>query len=212
MIQVRNILISGLFIISTLSCEPSKKNNSNEVAEKKNEENFDTRAEEKEAEFVADAIAASYAEIKLAELASTKSSNKKVQEIAQLLVKDHTDAITELHYIYYTGWNFPHWRPFIEFSIHNGFPQLWSLDTVAKAISIVYIVEQFTLFLLAHKFNLKVSTKSIKWIETKKRQVTKCKTKRKDYTNRGNYSQTTRGTADRRTQYKDKKERTKRIS
>ncbi len=94
-----NILISGLFIIVIIAaagCDSSMKNNSNDVAEKKNEEKFDTRAEEKEAEFVADAIAGSYAEIKLAELASTKSSNKKVQEIAQLLVKDHTDAITEL--------------------------------------------------------------------------------------------------------------------
>jgi putative membrane protein len=92
---VPNISISLLVFAGFISCEPAKKNDSNKVAEEKNDEKFDTRTGEKEAEFVTDVIADNYAEIKLAELASTKSSNKEVQEFAQTLVNDHTNALTE---------------------------------------------------------------------------------------------------------------------
>lgn len=92
----QNIVVLLLSFLIVQSCEPSRKQNSHEIAEEKNEKNFDTRADEKEAEFVADAIQSNYAEIRLAELASTKSSNKEVQAAAQELVSDHTNALAKL--------------------------------------------------------------------------------------------------------------------
>jgi putative membrane protein len=94
--QVQNIVVLFLSFLIVQSCEPSRKPDSHEIAEEKNEKNFDTRADEKEAEFVAEAIQSNYAEIRLAELASTKSSNKQVQATAQELVSDHTNALAKL--------------------------------------------------------------------------------------------------------------------
>lgn len=87
-----------IFIYSNLGCDSKndQKSNSYDVAQKENEEKFDTKASEKEADFVIDAIEERYAEIKLAELANTQSSNKDVQDLAQALVIDHTKALTEL--------------------------------------------------------------------------------------------------------------------
>src|SRR5262245_46162971 len=97
--QVSNILIAVVFISFMLSCQNAKKDDSNAIAKQKNEKKFDSRAEEKEADFVADAIEEKFAEIKLAELASTKSSNKHVQEVAQQLVNDQTTSLTALQNI-----------------------------------------------------------------------------------------------------------------
>jgi putative membrane protein len=91
--QAGSIFIAVVFISCLLSCQNTK-NDSNAIAEEKNEKKFDTRAEEKEADFVAGAIEEKYAGIKLAELASTKSSNKHVQDVAQQLVNDQTTSLT----------------------------------------------------------------------------------------------------------------------
>jgi putative membrane protein len=92
--------VSNIFLFIAISafmfgCETSRKDSS-DIAEEKNKNNFSTRADENEAAFVADAIECSYAEIKLAELANTKSSNKKVQEVAQELVGDRTTSLKNL--------------------------------------------------------------------------------------------------------------------
>jgi putative membrane protein len=94
--QIRNIFIAVLFISFVSSCDNARKDDSNAIAEEKNHKNFDTKAEEKEADFVSDAIEDKYAEIKLAELASTKSSNRQVQEVAQAMVNDQTTSLTAL--------------------------------------------------------------------------------------------------------------------
>lgn len=91
-----NIIIPGIFAVVIIGCDNRGKNDSNTVAEQKNDENFDSRIEENQADFVADAIESNYAEIKMAELASTKSSNKKIQDFAQELVNDQTKTLTEL--------------------------------------------------------------------------------------------------------------------
>jgi putative membrane protein len=94
--QVQNIVAILLGFMVLISCEPSRKQDSHEIAEEKNKKNFDTRTGEKEAAFVANAIQGNFAEIKLAELASTKSSNKELQAIAQELVSDHTNSNAKL--------------------------------------------------------------------------------------------------------------------
>jgi putative membrane protein len=94
--QVQNIVIIFLSILTLVNCESARKQDSQEVAEEKNEKNFDTREGEKEAAFVANAIQENLAEIKLAELASTRSSNRQVQAVAQEMVSDHADSNLKL--------------------------------------------------------------------------------------------------------------------
>jgi putative membrane protein len=95
--KARQKTFIAIFLISVVAaCGSENKNDSNEVAEEKNERNFDSRAEEKEADFVADAIEEKYAKMKLAELASTKSTNKEVQDVAQQLVNHESKSLAAL--------------------------------------------------------------------------------------------------------------------
>ncbi|MBL0744359.1 DUF4142 domain-containing protein [Chryseolinea lacunae] len=90
-------LALGIFLVG---CGPSKNKeentDSNEVAEEQNEDKFETKASERDAEFVANAVAGNYAEIKMAEIAKTRSSNTEVQAIAAMLVDDHTAVLNQL--------------------------------------------------------------------------------------------------------------------
>jgi len=80
-----------------VSCTPKEKSaDSNEVAEEANEEKFDDKKDEKDAEFVAEVVASNYAEIELAKLASTRSDNAQVKEVAKMLEDDHSKLLTEL--------------------------------------------------------------------------------------------------------------------
>ena len=93
---MQRIFIAVVFISIVSACNTKSNRDSNAAAEEKNEQKFDTRAEEKEANFMAEAIEEKYADIKLAELASTKSSNKEVVDVAQQLVKDQTESLAVL--------------------------------------------------------------------------------------------------------------------
>lgn len=91
--------LSLLFVAGALAwgCQTKTENtDSNEVAEEANEEKFEARKDEKDAEFVADAVASNYAEIGMATLAQEKSNDPKVKEVAQMLVKDHNALLSEL--------------------------------------------------------------------------------------------------------------------
>jgi len=94
--RAQTILIALVLISIVSACGTESNRGSNGAAEEKNKQKFDTRAEEKEANFMAEAIEEKYADIKLAELASTKSSNKEVQDVAQLLVKDQSESLAVL--------------------------------------------------------------------------------------------------------------------
>lgn len=94
--QMQRVFVAVAFISIVSACNPKNNQDSNAVAEEKNEQKFDTRAEEKEANFMAEAIEEKYADIKLAELATTKSSNKEVVDVAQQLVKDQSQSLAVL--------------------------------------------------------------------------------------------------------------------
>lgn len=80
-----------------VACTPKDRAaDSNEVAEDANEEKFDDKKEEKDAEFVSDVVASNYAEIELARLASTRSDNAQVKEVAKMLEEEHNKLLTEL--------------------------------------------------------------------------------------------------------------------
>jgi putative membrane protein len=86
-------------IFAFYSCNEARREqdqDSNEVAEEANDEKFEDNDMEKDADFVAEAVAMNYAEIDMANLAAQRSSNAEVKSIAQMLVTDHTKNLAEL--------------------------------------------------------------------------------------------------------------------
>jgi putative membrane protein len=93
----RKLLMIVFAALVMVSCTPKEKAaDSNEVAEEANEEKFDDKKDEKDAEFVAEVVASNYAEIELAKLASTRSDNAQVKEVAKMLEDDHNKLLSEL--------------------------------------------------------------------------------------------------------------------
>jgi len=91
-------LLAGLLLAGTMtitSCEEQPKD-SKEIAEERNEEKKDTRAAEKDAQFVVDVTASNYSEVELAKAAQQKSSNKEIKDLAAMLETDHTALIGTL--------------------------------------------------------------------------------------------------------------------
>jgi len=91
-----NTVIALTLLAMISACQPSKKEDAVEVAEETNDSTFDSRDEEKDADFVVNAVASSYAEIKLAQLAKNKSGNGEIKQLATMLENDHNKIVTEL--------------------------------------------------------------------------------------------------------------------
>jgi putative membrane protein len=70
--------------------------NSERIAKKENEKNFDTKSSEKEADFVVETIEGNFANVKFAQMAMERSQNKNVKEVAAMIEKDHEKLIKEL--------------------------------------------------------------------------------------------------------------------
>lgn len=71
--------------------------NSEEIAEEANEDKFDDNKDVKnDADFVAEQVAANYAELKLAQLASEKSSVAEIKKVAKMLESEHSKKLDEL--------------------------------------------------------------------------------------------------------------------
>jgi len=91
------LLATALILASIISCSPFKKEeNSVDIAKAENDKNLGTRKDEKDADFIVDAVAENYAEIKMAQMALVASTSEEVKEIARTLEADHTKALTEL--------------------------------------------------------------------------------------------------------------------
>src|SRR5688572_12886964 len=91
------LTLASLFAI--YSCNEARREqdqDTNEVAEESNDEKFEDNDMEKDADFVAEAVASNYAEIKLAQLAQERSSNPEVKAVAKLLETEHTKTLNEL--------------------------------------------------------------------------------------------------------------------
>ena len=79
------------------ACQPNKKQeDSSETAKEQNDEIFEDRDDEKDADFIVNAVAANLAEINLAQLALSKSTNMEVKTIATMLETDHTKVLHSL--------------------------------------------------------------------------------------------------------------------
>lgn len=88
-------LVAASFAVGCNSAE-QKQPESKEVAEEKNDAKFNADSSEHNAQFVVDAANGNLAEIRMAELALQKSSNKDIKEIAKMLQDDHTAALNDL--------------------------------------------------------------------------------------------------------------------
>ncbi|MDF2190297.1 DUF4142 domain-containing protein [Paraflavitalea sp. CAU 1676] len=88
------LMLAGSLIVACQ--DESKPEESKEVAEEKNEDKFKTDSSEDKAAFVVDAVSGNIAEVKLAQLAIEKSSDKEIKDIAKSLEADHTAALNDL--------------------------------------------------------------------------------------------------------------------
>jgi putative membrane protein len=78
------------------SCGGDKPEDPADVAEDMNEEQFDDRKSEKDAEFVAEAAAINMEEIELGELAQEKGMSQDVKNLGKMMVDEHTKALNDL--------------------------------------------------------------------------------------------------------------------
>lgn len=91
-------------LVLMLACDTRRESDSDtndnedskEVAEEANDEKFDDKSMENDADFVANTVAANYGEIKFAGLATQRSANPEVKKAAAMLVEDHTKTLNEL--------------------------------------------------------------------------------------------------------------------
>jgi putative membrane protein len=86
----------ALMGLMAISCGPKQNTDSNEAAEEANDDKFQSRTAEKDADFVMEAVAANYAEIELAQLAVQKSNDTEIKQVAQFLENQHTKVLAEL--------------------------------------------------------------------------------------------------------------------
>ena len=70
--------------------------NSEEIAEDANDDKFDDKDVKNDADFVAEQVAANFAELKLAQLASEKSSVADIKKVAKMLETEHSKKLNEL--------------------------------------------------------------------------------------------------------------------
>jgi putative membrane protein len=97
-------ILTVVSLVSLLACNEAKregdtsydKEDSKEQAEEANDEKFEDNDMENDADFVANTVAANYGEIKFAQLATQRSSNPEVKQVANKLIADHTKTLNEL--------------------------------------------------------------------------------------------------------------------
>ena len=87
------VLASSLIVACQDETKPEE---SKEVAKDQNEEKFRTDSSEDKANFVVNAVSGNIAEVKLAQLATEKSNDNEIKEIAKMLESDHSAALSDL--------------------------------------------------------------------------------------------------------------------
>jgi len=95
---MKNIKTICLLLVTTLffACNNNKPEDTKEVAEDKNDERFENRKAEKDADFLAEAAGISLEEIALGELAASKATNTEVKDLGSMMVTEHQKSLEEL--------------------------------------------------------------------------------------------------------------------
>lgn len=87
-------------VVATIafSCGTKKsgETDTNEVAKEENNDKFQSREGEKDAEFVAKTVACNFGDIQLSQLAEQKSNDPQVKEVAKELEANHSKLLKEL--------------------------------------------------------------------------------------------------------------------
>lgn len=95
-LTILKTLTALLLLILVTACEPKKEEDSAEIAKESNDAVLDNRDDEKDADFIVNTLAANYYEVKLTQLAMTRSGDTGVKDMAAMLETDHNKIITEL--------------------------------------------------------------------------------------------------------------------
>ncbi|OGS75854.1 MAG: hypothetical protein A3D31_18880 [Candidatus Fluviicola riflensis] len=88
-----SLSMSGILMTG---CDNGQPEDSEKIAEDQNEERFDDRKSEKDAEFLVKAAAINMEEIELGELAQQKGTLQEVKDLGKMMVDEHTAALDEL--------------------------------------------------------------------------------------------------------------------
>lgn len=96
-----HIVLSALMAAACAftSCKNNDTSNNEdqkEMAEEHNEAKFETRADEKDAEFLVDAATISLEEIRLSQIAATNGKLQDVKDLAAMMIADHQKAYDQL--------------------------------------------------------------------------------------------------------------------
>jgi putative membrane protein len=84
-----------LGLIVLVACN-NRNTESTEIAKEENRDNFETREQKQEADFVVEAVAQNYANIRFAQLAINKSVNPDIRDVAALIEKDQATELRKL--------------------------------------------------------------------------------------------------------------------
>ena len=89
------LLIAVATVLLIASCNDNQED-TKEIAEEYNDEKFDDKAQEEDAEFLVMAAEINLKEIKLGELALQKGKASHVKELGKMMVSDHTKSQKDL--------------------------------------------------------------------------------------------------------------------
>ncbi|MGC3943405.1 MAG: DUF4142 domain-containing protein [Chryseolinea sp.] len=100
-ISTMAVLAASALLLTITACNSRKQevasnNESIEMAKDANDSTFTDRTEEKDADFVVNAVTSNLAEIKIAQLAKNKSSDADVKDMATQLEEQHFKILNEL--------------------------------------------------------------------------------------------------------------------
>ncbi len=89
------IVAFTLGLIVLVACNTRNKE-SLEIAKDDNRDNFETREQKQDADFVVEAVAQNYANIRFAQLAMNKSGDADIREVASMIEQDQTDELRQM--------------------------------------------------------------------------------------------------------------------
>ncbi|MFN0275797.1 MAG: DUF4142 domain-containing protein [Chitinophagales bacterium] len=90
------IMLAGSALLFSCKQDTKTYEDQKELADKVNDEKFGKRVE-KDADFLVDAIDISMLEVSVSEMALSRSENKEVKDIANMLIFDHQQSIKEMN-------------------------------------------------------------------------------------------------------------------
>jgi putative membrane protein len=96
--HISRIVALLLVAAFALSCGPKNSNetDSSKVAADANEDKFQSKEGEKDAEFVAQTVACNFGDIQLSQLAQQKTNNEQVKEVAKNIEANHSKLLKDL--------------------------------------------------------------------------------------------------------------------